>query len=283
MRRTLVATLACLLLAAALPASADEGGTYLALGDSVAAGTQQPEPFTDDAYTDRLASHLRDRYGVSEFVKLACPGDDTVEMIYGGGLCYPVGYSQLDAATDYLTSHPGEVDVITITMGANDILKCDTTDPNVAVCVAQQLQTMGQNLAHIIGTLKAVAPDALIVGMNYYNPNLAFWLVDPAIAEASMALVSPFNGTLEAVYGALGVPVADVETTFQTFKDNGQVPQNVRIICSYTLMCEKSGPDYVLSDYDPTSPGPQTDIHPSDLGYIKIADAFKQVIDPILG
>jgi lysophospholipase L1-like esterase len=131
----------------------------------------------------------------------------------------------------------------------------------------------------IVGTLQAVAPGVPIVAMNYYNPNLAYWIVDPALAEASLALTPVFAGTLEAVYGAFGVPVADVATAFKTYNTSGaKVPANVRAICLYTGMCEKAGPDYVLSDYDPDAPGPQTDIHPSDKGYKKIAATFAELI-----
>lgn len=281
----------------ATPAGADDdddGGTYLSLGDSVAAGTQQPNAFTDNGYADRLFRHLQEEYDFDNFVNLACPGDDTIEMRSGiggastfGSLCYgpfavapPGGTSQLDVAVDYLASHPGEVRLITIAIGANDILACDPTDPDVAVCVAAQLGQIGANLPVIIGTLQAAAPGVPIVAMNYYQPNLAFWLVDPALAEASLALTAPFNGTLEAVYRASGVPVANVERAFKTYATKGKVvPRNVRAICRFTRMCEKQGRTFILSDYDPNTPGPQTDIHPSNKGHRQIASTFAGVIE----
>lgn len=280
----------------AIPAVADDGGTdtYLALGDSVAAGTQAPLPFTDKGYADLLYRNIADDHGFDEFVNLSCPGDDTGEMIdgdngpNGGSQCYgtdaPFSFgadSQLQAAVAYLASHPGEVGLITITIGANDILACDSSDPNFGVCFGGQLGQMATNLSEILWTLQSAAPGVSIVGMNYYNPNLAYWIIDPALAEASLGLTIAFNGTLEAVYGAFGVPVADVETAFKTFKTRGEVPQNVRTACLYTGMCEKQGPSYVLSDYDPGKPGPQTDIHPSDKGYRKIAGVFGELIDDL--
>ena len=296
MRRWLTVLLVGLMVAALAPtalATGHEGGTYLALGDSVAAGTQQPAPFTDNGYTDNLFKYLDDAYGFDTFVNLACPGDDTVEMISGiGSLCYgpnaafpPGGSSQLDAAVDYLTSNPGEVELITIAIGANDILACDPTDPPEVLnaCLASQLGQFGANLPVIVGTLQAFAPGVPIVAMNYYNPNLAFWLTGAAgqaLATQSLGLTTVFNGTLEAVYRAFGVPVVDIATTFKTFKTNGgDPPQNVRAVCLWTLMCEKSGKQYVLSDYNPTAPGPQTDIHPSNKGYKKIAGAHADLID----
>jgi len=264
----------------------------MVLGDSVAAGTQQPEPFTA-GFERKLFRELRDEYDFDEVVNLACPDDDTTEMIAGtggasefGSLCYgpfaqlpPGGTSQLDVAVAYLEAHPGEVGLITLTIGANDILACDLNDPDVAACLADKLGLIGTNLPYIVARLMVAAPGVPIVGTNYYNPNLAFWIVDPAIADASQALVPLFNGTLEAVYGAFGVPVADVATAFKTFKARGNPPVNVKAVCRLTLMCERQGGELVLSDYDPVEPGPQTDIHPSNKGYRKIANSILDVVE----
>ncbi len=304
MRNWMIALLVGALVIAVAPAAAadeDEGGTYLALGDSIGAGTQQPLPFTSNGYTDKLFKHLEDEYDFDNFVNLACPGDDTVEMRFGiggasefGSLCYgpfaalpPGGSSQLAVAVDYLLSNPGEVQLISIVIGANDILACNPTDPPPVLnaCLAAQLGQIGANLPPIVGTLQAVAPGVPIVAMNYYNPNLAFWITGPAgeaLATQSLGLTTVFNGTLEAIYGAFDVPVADVETTFKTFKTGGgDPPTNVRSVCRWTLMCEKSGPNYVLSDFDPETPGLQTDIHPSNKGYSKIAGAHAALIDDL--
>ncbi len=303
MKKWTIALMALTLVMALTPTALadDTGGTYLALGDSVAAGTQQPAPFTDNGYTNNLFKELEDEYGFESFVNLACPGDDTAEMLVAAGgatsdgsLCYgvgaplpPGGSSQLDVAVAYLLANPGEVELITIAIGANDVLACDPSDPPPVLnaCIAAQLGQIATNLPVIVGTLQAVAPGVPIVAMNYYNPNLAFWLTGPAgqqLATLSLALTTFFNGTLEAVYGFFGVPVVDVATTFKTFNtDGGDPPANVRAVCQWTLMCEKDGSGYVLSDYDPGTPGPQTDIHPSNKGYKKIAGAHADLIEEL--
>ena len=99
MRKRVALAVAALLitgLVGAVPAVADDttggsGGTYLALGDSVAAGTQQPEPFTDRGYADRLFPKLQRTYGFDDFVNLSCPGDDSTEMLFGTGGASPGG------------------------------------------------------------------------------------------------------------------------------------------------------------------------------------------------
>jgi lysophospholipase L1-like esterase len=294
----LVAAAAMLLVTAVVPAAANDapGTTYLALGDSVAAGTQAPEPFTSNGYADRLYRNIADDYGFDEFVNLGCPADDTSEMLDGddgpdgGSLCYGDGApfaampnfgadSQLDAALAYLTAHPGDVGLITITIGANDVLACSPLFE--ASCLVPKFGEIATNLTAILFALRSAAPGVPIVGMNYYNPNLALWITDPALAEAANTLMVPFNGTLEAVYAGFSVPVADVETAFKTFKTRGEVPQNVRTVCLYTRMCEKQGASYVFTDNDPAEEGVQTDIHPSTKGYRKIASVFGGLIDDL--
>lgn len=288
----LLATLTGLVMVGpAVAAPPGSGGTHLALGDSIAAGTQQPAPFTDNGYADAVYERLSRTHGFDEFVNLACPGDDTAEMLAGtGSFCYgtgaflpPGGSSQLDAAVAHLLTNPGEVELITLAIGANDLLACDPSDPPPVVnaCVAAQLGQIVANLPVIIGTLQAIAPGVPIVAMNYYNPNLAFWITGPAgqdLAAMTQQLTVAFNGTLQAVYDAFGVPVVDVAEAFNTFQTNGNTPKNVREVCALTLMCERHRGSYVLSDYDPGTPGPQTDIHPSDRGYDRIARAHLRLI-----
>ncbi|MCH7919639.1 MAG: SGNH/GDSL hydrolase family protein [Planctomycetes bacterium] len=263
---------------------------YLALGDSIAAGTQQPVPFTDNGYTGRLFKDLKDEYGFDTFVNLACPGDDTREMLDGnyGSFCYgdsaflpPGGSSQLAAALAYLAANPGEVKLITLTMGANDILGCNFATPAGIPCFFGALDQIGANLTVILAALQAAAPGVPIIAMNYYNSSLGFWPVDPVFALSTQALVPLFNGTIEAVYAALGVPVADVENAFDTFDTSGKIPKNFRSICKYTRMCEKHHGTYMLSDYDPDTVGPQIDIHPTNKGYKQIAKTFSNLIEDL--
>jgi lysophospholipase L1-like esterase len=268
----------------AASASADSGEIYLSLGDSVAAGTQNAAPFTDDGYTDVLFKRINGAMGLTEHVNLACPGDDTNEFIdgddgpNGGSVCYgtaaPIPFgadSQLDAALAFLGAHEGEVGLITITIGANDLLGCDPVTPQ---CVGAALTTVSGNLTGtILPALTAAAPGVPIVAMNYYNPNLAYWLTPggEAIAEQSNQLIATGNQVLAASYGAFGVPVVDVAGAFHTFDtDASPIPTNVRDTCRFTLMCEVTEGTWTLSA--------QPDIHPSDLGYKQIAWAFKKTL-----
>ncbi len=293
MKRRLVALLAMALLLALVPSASalakqNPKSLYMvALGDSVAAGTQQPLPFTDNGYADVLFQRVKGPMGLGELVNLACPGDDTAEMIdadggANGSICYgsgaflpPGGSSQLDVAEAFLLANPGKIGLITITIGANDVLACP--DPTDLACIGGAVAQAAANLQVILARLGAAAPGAPVVAMNYYNPNLAQYfvpVVGPALAAGSNQIVEVANGSLEAVYGAFGVPVADVANAFGVYDERtNMIPRNVMLACRYTLMCERSGGELGLRT-DPVGP----DIHPSDIGHRRIAWAFEKAM-----
>ncbi|MBT8213396.1 MAG: SGNH/GDSL hydrolase family protein, partial [Acidimicrobiia bacterium] len=162
MRRRMAILLALSLLMGALsaaPAAADnhggddegDGGVYLALGDSVPAGFSPGIPISEDGYPNMLFDKLEKKYKLDTLVNLSCPGDDTLEMLDGnlgnGSVCYgdgaflpPGGPSQVDAAVEYLTANPGEVELITLTIGANDLLACSPAFE--LACLAQAYGTI---------------------------------------------------------------------------------------------------------------------------------------------
>ncbi len=288
--------------AAPVAASKKSGGTYLALGDSVPAGTQQPLGFTDNGYPNVLFEKLEKKYGFDEFVNLACPADDSNEMLAGdngpkestneknGSFCYGTNRlypSQIDAAVAAIEAAEAtgdDVELITLTIGANDIFLCPIP---TEVCINGVLGQWALNLSARNGIItrlsEAAGDDVPIVAMNYYNPDLAFWLTTPAEFQddylaGQVAFSAGGNAFIGQVYGPLGVPVVDVADAFKTFKTSGMVPKNVKEVCELTLMCEKDSGDYVLSDYLPDVPGDQTDIHPSNKGHKTIAKAFDKLI-----
>lgn len=293
-RLSLIAAIAVLMTAIPIAgaAAADTSQkVYVALGDSVAAGTQQPEPFTDNGYANALYDKSAKRMRLTDFVNFACPADDSFEMIdgddnpAGGSLCYgtepplaglmpATGESQLDVAIDYIDGiHDagGTVGLITLTMGANDLFRCEEfTDE----CVGTALTGIAVNLqGTILPALRAAAPEAPIVAMNYYNSSLAFYLIpgNEDAAQASNALVTAANIVLQDSYDAWDVPVADVANAFGIYDDSGRdLPQNVETTCELTLMCQFVDGEWQLAE----SP----DIHPSDRGYLQIARTFDKLM-----
>ncbi len=283
----LAAALAAMGMASAGPAvaaSADPPGSpaaasyYLSLGDSLAQGVQPNAAGTDvetnRGYPNQLYAALRPGDPGLQLVKLGCPGETTGTMINGGICSYPQG-SQVAAAVHFLQDHPGQVSLITIDIGANDLNSCVVLTSLSALedCVEATLPTVVANLTEIMTDLRAAdGSNVRIIGMTYYVPELAEWLsgppYGPAFAEASEELAVTFNGLLSNVYQEFGARIADVFSAFQsadftdqvTLPDIGTVPRNVALICEWTWECA------------PPPRGP--DEHANTIGYGIIALTF---------
>ena len=145
-------------------------------------------------------------------------------------------------------------------------------------CVDNGLADIKKNLPTILKLLqKAAGKDVPIVGMNYYEPSLADWLLGASghvVATESLKVILMLNNTLEQIYSAAGSPIANVEEAFSTTDfattvvspDFGTIPRNVARICHWTWMCAALGPD----------------IHANTEGYGVIARAFLKVIPELV-
>ena len=139
---------------------------------------------------------------------------------------------------------------MTIDIGANDIERCGSLAGIDEACVKKAFIDVAANLPPILAALRVAAgPNVPIVGMNYYNPFLAAWLLpDPELAKESSETLAAFNGLLGAIYRFFRMPVADVAAAFHSADfeplvpvqfPNGTVhlPLNVATICGLTYMC----------------------------------------------
>jgi hypothetical protein len=191
-------------------------------------------------------------------------------MISGGiPFCnYPAG-SQLNQAVAFLRANRAAVSLITLDIGANDLLGCVVGGVVDINCVFGAFATVGANLPTIVGQLKAAAPGIPIVAMSYYNPLVASWLQGPAgqlQAQQSAFLLGQFNDLLETIYGDphFRVPVADVARAFHaddfTIVPGIGLPVNVLLVCQLTWMCA------------PPPVGPN--VHANRTGYFVIALTF---------
>ncbi|HJW22172.1 MAG TPA: SGNH/GDSL hydrolase family protein [Candidatus Limnocylindrales bacterium] len=252
---------AILILAIAGPVAAEnrsgEVAThyYLSLGDSLAAGVQpigDPGNMyrTSDGYTDQLYSIAREHFPKLRHIKLGCPGETTATFVEGGICSYEYG-TQLATALEFLHAHARFTSLITIDIGWNDVGSaegCILGGGDPQACLGPGIASITNNLPTILTALRAAAPNVPIVAMNMYDPFLALWLAappGPQLATLSVGLLLGVNGLEEQIYGAFGVPVADVETAFHTtdfadlvpFDGFGLVPVNVVTICGFTWRC----------------------------------------------
>lgn len=291
---------------------------YLSLGDSLSQGYQPvggtthigintDQGYVDDIYQAQLANASTNPADATlQLVKLGCPGETTTTYLRGG-IC-PNYHSQNLAAVNFLKHHGAQTKFITLDIGANNVDSCLTFDPTTGLangvngtCFINGTKTAAKQLAVILTNIKAAAPNVPIYGMTYYDPFLALYLqgevynlqngipegtptspgtIEENLAEGSVGLSANFNGALDQVYSAFGVPVTDVgsatalagapdafNTTDQTSAENAQipvapgvsvpVPDNVANICALTWECNLSN------------------IHPNQNGYQVIAGDFQ--------
>ena len=253
-------------------------GSYLALGDSLAAGCTATcptptRPITGYLPTSGYVPLLAAETGLTPS-DLGCPGETTASLIDGGICTYTPAKSQLNAAETFLETNKRTVKLVTIDIGANDLAPCITSSINTT-CAAAATVTASLQLKSILTGLKRADPAARIVGMNYYDPVLAAWLESgfsgKLLAIESALYAAAFNRALDTVYAEFGIPVANVQSAFQTFDfyqykllppSGVYVPENVYEICTLTYTCITSGGNP----------------HPLEPGYGVIAEAFAQAL-----
>ncbi len=247
---------------------------YLALGDSVAfgfqlgkfdalaqAGSVDPAAF-NTGYVNDLSAMLQAIQPGIQTVNYGCPGLTSAQFVAPDGCpTYPFplhnGYtgSQLGAAVAFLHDHPGQVSPITLDVGANDVdnvLRGCLTDPTTQQsCIAESLpgvlQQVDQNLYQIISALRQAAPNAEIIVMQYYNP----FAISPALAVPSTQAAEALNAEIAGATLSNRARVADAYTPFNLSTYGAQY------LCVLTGMCTTL-----------------QDIHPSDAGYMVIAQQF---------
>jgi lysophospholipase L1-like esterase len=240
----------------AAAAGPPQRGYYLSLGDSIAFG------FRPDLATigDVNPAHYR---GYAEgfaamrphltLVNYACPGETSTTMLMGGCTWptshdpYPVSDSQLAAAEAFLGAHPGQVSLISIDIGSNDLLGvvrpcADKPDPIACIrpALGAALTTLAGNYAQILKRLTDVAPTAKIVVLNYYNP---LELALPGSDE----LATRANQLLQSLADDVGASVADA---FGAINHRANSPAELVFLCTRTWECTK-----------------YKDVHPTPLGY----------------
>lgn len=257
------------------------GSSYLALGDSMAAG-YQPGRGETTGYVGRVWRSMRQEIPELSLRNLGCPGETSRSMITGKhSPCDHAAGSQLDAAVSFLGAHPGDVAFITITIGVNDLVeRCLDWNSGLIdeACAVDLRPGLKSRLMHIVDALGTAAPGVPIVGMTYHDPFLGFWGLVPgghALARADLRALSVLNAGLTTAYEDAGAAVADVAATFRIddFTDTvvvpgrGAIPVNVARACGWTWFC---------------SPKFFGDPHPNWKGYKKVAHTFQRELRGLL-
>lgn len=254
---------------AAAPASAQAPPTYyLSLGDSLSVG-RQPDSrgsshSTTSGYVETVTRGLSQRSGAAvQAIKLGCGG--TTGTALNGPTCnsHLPGSSQVAQAERFLKSHPGQVALVTIQIGDNDVEGCVSPSGIPQGCVDYGMRTLSRNLPVIVGRIRGAAGAHVpVVGVSDYDQFLAYYLRGGAsrrVALASVGFLGRLNSTMGAIYRHAGVGVADASGRFATrsvhhfvsLAGHGRVPFAVARICQWTWAC--SGPPIGFNDHANTA------------------------------
>jgi hypothetical protein len=259
-------------------ASDPVSGFYLVIGASASLGMQpngiigRDGHYTDTGYANELV-RIEAAKGVSlNLRQIGCPGETAQSM--AGSIadhCYTAPATQMSTALSLLRANHGEVGLVTIDLGFNNIRPCLTVKPIDETCANRAIALVGKDMPKVLRTLKAAAgPHVHFVGLDYNDPYSAFYLKNAAgevDAAKTLVAMNLLNQTLEKDYAAASIPVAKVPGLFQTgnpkpvqMKGVGTVPENVAMVCQLTWMCKAK----------PWGP----DDHPNNAGYRLIAVAI---------
>jgi len=216
---------------------------YVALGDSLAAGTT-PYNKISDGYTDFLSNKLKEMGVLSSFNKsFAVPGYTTTDVLKD----IQDNVSKQDSTGENINIQTAikQAEIITLDAGANDLLTqlvIDKTTGKVSYDQAKletALKGVGENTAKIVGAIRTLNPTAKIYLMGYYNP---FPYFPAEQQELLLPLLDLLNKTLSEAGKAFNVVFVPTGVAFKG-----------------------SAKDYL--------PNPEN-IHPNEKGYLVIANNF---------
>lgn len=249
---------------------------YLSVGDSYAVG-YQPNGDLTHGFAQQLLPKAKKRGYDLTLVNVACGGATTESILnrkgcskdrraVGAKSYYPL--TQAQAAAQFLRRHRGEVALVTISIGGNDITACGRGVPDPIQCVTDTVVGINENVTTLARDLrKAAGKRVRIVGTTYPDVLLGQWVrepVDQTIAQLSVVAFRQFiNPALKSAYSGADGEFVDVTRAtgaygplddLVTLPPYGQIPAPVAEVCRLTWFCQKG------------------DIHARTKGYGVIAD-----------
>ena len=187
------------------------GSEYLALGDSVTFGYQEPTTVPAPDYQAQASlpgfpEHLGSELHIS-VTNLACPGETSGSLISVRALSngcentyrklYPLHtkYSgaQLSYAVSFLRRHP-RVRLVSLMIGANDIFLCEKNTPSHCLSPSDQNKTISmvaRNVKAILSTIRSQGRyKGQIAIVTYYSTDFTSALITGVIKKLNSAVVT---------------------------------------------------------------------------------------------
>jgi lysophospholipase L1-like esterase len=281
---------------------------YVSVGDSYGAGYQPISSALHHRDTNGFAYQvvgLAKKKGYHlELRNFACDGATTTSAIQHVGCALPspgpdaVSYpttTQAVAAERFVSAHQGQVGLITLSLGGNDLFPCSSAKV-VNTCVTRALPTIKSNLLTLVaGLRRAAGPKVPIIGTTYPDVFLGLYTstdqtqgtspkvtiisttypdvllgfdtsTDQTMKNLAILSVSEFrslfNPALRAVYTSVGADFVDV-----TKATGGYTPLTVMTHTSKYGTVPVAVADVCALTYYCS----QQDIHPTTAGYSVIA------------
>jgi lysophospholipase L1-like esterase len=266
---------------------------YVSLGDSYSVGFQNSTLGNTTGFTGYVAKKEKmqlENFGcggattASLFAQIGCPAGASAAT---DAVPYPTT-DQVDAAIAFIAAHPGQVDLVTVSIGGNDVTSC-ATGPDPIPCVSTAATTIQTNVTTLVTDLDTALTSAgdtaaHIVGITYpdvilgddvapvgsTNPVLAAqsqfafdFLINPRLNTAYTSVPEgAFVNVTSAPYKKATAGDDTNSSDFSTGVFSGPttkltgfgkgVPDSVAEVCTITWYC------------DPTTFG---DIHANTKGY----------------
>lgn len=254
MRKWIVTLVILFALSSVFPASAAARQVYVALGDSLAAG-QTPYREIDQGYTDLVAGELARSEQLALFSKdLAFPGF-TAEQVLNS------------IETEEAQNLVSRASLITVSAGANDLLRIVNANPEQGTLAFQQVQVdFALNQARIsvetlLKKLEELAPQANVLVVGYY---FAYPHVADFQKEGTSKQLDRLNQILEQSarkYGATYVDVTErMNTDLKAFVPNPAdvhpVQEGYRQMANSVL--QELNPGYIIEPYEMPAPNPMS-------------------------
>ncbi|MDR4888553.1 SGNH/GDSL hydrolase family protein [Fredinandcohnia sp. QZ13] len=182
---------------------------YVALGDSLAAGTT-PYNEIDKGYADFLVERFVQSQYTVDFINFGVPGYTSTNVLH-------------DMTKFEVQAKIREAEYVTIDIGANDILRLLNTPDKIP----QALDEVSANLFGILGAIERLNPSAKVYVMGYYFPF-------PHLPEEQQQVLIPLLDRLNQVIETVAVLNNDtfiptskaIAKDYETFLPN---PTNIHL------------------------------------------------------
>lgn len=234
---------------------------YVSLGDSYSVGYQpSPKAGATSGFTAVVANGTR-----FKLVNFGCGGATTTSILQTVGCAAPYGppaatdrasyphQTQAAAADAFIRRHRGDIGLVTVSIGGNDVTACAANADPVS-CVAGVTDEIKSHVATLARGLRAAAgPGVPIIGLTYPDVILGMWVYPPTKPDTSLATLSVtafkslINPALSQAYAGAGARFVDVTadtgaytplTDTTTLAPYGTVPVAVAKVCDLTWYCQ---------------------------------------------